>query len=177
MIDTENDNKFTQVEEKAKMPFPSHVTSPCPNGDVIPLAAEIVNTAMDKNNLLASAGNVHCFVRDHYVNVETGTYGIESLIVSILKENNAVFPADIGSNAKFRKSAIAFSMFAETVIGKVRETFGADRYPDSTIRSYLAVFMVSNNKVGKIKLTSSEDSARTCCKPRTKYFLIQSPTE
>jgi hypothetical protein len=141
----------------------------------LPLAADLIGNAQDKNNILASAGNVHLFVRDHYVDVATGTYGIESLIVSILKSHNAVFPANIGDNPTFRSVAISISMFASDVISEVRETFGSDRYPDQTIQSFLSVFMGSkgNNRVGKIALKSTEDKDRPCCKPRTKYFLVE----
>lgn len=167
--------KLNNETTTAAMPFPSHVNEPCPNKDVQSLAREIVDTARDKNNLLESAGNVHLFVRDHYVDVETGTYGIESLIASILRSRNAVFPMGIEST-EFRKVAIGAGMFASEVIAEVQETFGKERYPYATIHSYLSHFMTqakSQNKVGKIKLTNGEDSTRTCCKPRVKYYLIE----
>jgi hypothetical protein len=158
-----------QIETET-LPFPSHVKEACPNKDVQSLSRELVDTARDKNNVLACAGNVHLFVRDHYVDTSTGTYGIESLIASILRDNNAVFPLGI-EGTEFRKVAIATAMFATEVIEAVRNTFGVDRYPDATIRSYLSHFMAE--RIGKIALTTTEDCDRKSCKPRTKFYLVE----
>ena len=155
-----------------KLPFPSTVTSPAPNEQVQAVSREIVDTARDKNNLFESAGNVHFLVRDHYVDTATGTYGIESLLASILKEHGAQFPAGIEAT-EFRNVAIAASMFAHEIIAKVRDTFGTERYPDATILTYLAHFMLKAGKVGKLKLKGSEDIGRTSDKPRVKYYLIE----
>ena len=163
-------NETTTKNEK--LPFPSTVKSACPNTDVQAVAREIVDTSRDVNNLFASAGNVHNFVRAHYVDTSTGTYGIESLIASILAANNSVFPAGI-ETTEFRNVAISASMFASEIIAAVRVTFGKERYPDATIYSYLAHFMLKSGRVGKIKLKNSEDSMRNCCKPRTKYYLVE----
>lgn len=167
-------NEIVADAIKETIPFPSHVKSPCPNADVQALAREIVDTARDKNNLLSSSGNVHYFVRDHYVDTASGTYGIESLISAILKENNAIFPAGI-EKTEFRKVAIASAMFASDIIESVQEAFGKDRYPYATIHSYLSHFMNKNGKIGKIKLSTFEDSDRPCCKPRIKFYLVEKP--
>lgn len=156
------------------MPFPSTVTSGCPNTDVQAVAREIVDTARDKNNLLNSAGNVHLLIRDHYVDTKNGIYGIESLIASILKSHGSQFPKGI-ELGEFRKVAIAASMFASEVISEVQNAFGKDRYPYATIHSYLSYFMTRNGKLGKIKLSNAEDSTRPSdiCKPRTKFYMIE----
>ena len=164
----------TEATEKLTIPFPSHVTDPAPNKDVLPLSRELIETSRDLNNVFNSAGNVHKCVRTHFVNVTDGTYGIESLVAQILKSNGAHFPQGI-ETTEFRNIAIASSMFTDDVIAKVREAFGADRYPDSVIASYLAFYMAketSKNRVGKVKLTKHEDATRTCPKPRTKYYLL-----
>jgi len=165
-----------QIEVKAEaIPFPHNVNTPCQNLDVQMLAGEIVSSARDKNNLLANAGNVHLLIRDHYVDPSSGTYGIESLIARILATNGAVFPKGI-EKTQFRKVAIATAMFASDIIAEVRTAFGADRYPDQTIYTYLAHFMKQKNtahKIGKIKLSNNEDKDRNCCKPRTKYYLVE----
>lgn len=169
-----NNETQTTVATEA-MPFPSHVKSPAPNNDVVVLSREIVDISRDANNLLASAGNVHKFVRTHYVDTASGIYGIESLIASILKAHGAQFPKGIEAT-EFRKVAINASMFASEIIAEVREAFGNERYPDSVIHSYLSHFMIqpkSANKVGKIKLSKHEDATRTCCKPRTKFYLLE----
>jgi len=165
-------NETTQAETKGGIPFPSHVHSPAPNTDVQAVSREIVDTARDKNNLLDSAGNVHYLVRDHYVDTQTGTYGIESLIASILKASGAVFPKGI-EETEFRNVTIAASLFTTQVIEAVRDTFGNERYPDATILSYLAHFMLKNGKVGKLKLKGHEDTDRKSDKPRVKYYLIE----
>lgn len=154
------------------MPFPSHVTEACPNSDVQAVAREIVDTSRDINNLLASAGNVHNFVRAHYVDTSTGTYGIESLIASILRNRQAIFPAGIEAT-EFRKVAISTAMFASEIIQTVQDTFGKERYPYATVHSYLSYFMAKNGKIGKIKLKNNEDQMRNCCKPRTKFYLVE----
>lgn len=169
-----NDTMTNQTAESGKLPFPSHVKTPAPNADVQPLSRDIVENARDNNNVLASAGNVHYFVRSHYVDVSSGVYGIERLIAQILKDNRSEFPAGI-EQTEFRKIAIAGSMYVSDIIAKVQETFGADRYPYATIHSYLSYFMTKEtcqNKVARIKLTNSEDSNRPCCKPRTKFYLV-----
>lgn len=162
-----------------KPPFPSHVTTPAPNADVLPLSREIVSTSQDLNNVLTSAGNVHKFVMAHYVDTATGTYGIERLIASILTQNRSVFPNGI-ENSEFRKVAIASSMFVSEIIAIVQDTFGKDRYPYATVHSYLSYFMTKEgckNKVARIKLTNAEDKDRPCNKPRTKFYLIEQTGE
>lgn len=171
MSTTLNETKTTTEP----LPFPSHVKTPAPNADVQAIAREIVDNSRDMNNVYESAGNVHKFVRTHYVDTAAGVYGIESLIAQILREHGAIFPAGI-ENTEFRKVAIASSMFASDIIKAVQDTFGKERYPYATIHSYLSFFMIkanSQNKVGKIKLTSSEDNKRHCCKPRTKFYLLE----
>lgn len=157
-------------ETKAKqgMQFPSHVTAPCADETVVSLAREIVDTNRDQNNVLAT-GEVHFFVRGHYVDTATGTFGIESLIRNILKANGSIFPKDAGLT-ELRPIVVAGSMFTDEIIAAVRETFGADRYPDGTIRMYLSKF---GKQFGKVKLTSSEDSTRTCPKPRCKWYVAE----
>lgn len=167
-----NNETITKNETSGKLPFPSHVTEACQNKDVQAVARDIVDTSRDVNNLLASAGNVHNFVRAHYVDVSTGTYGIESLIASILSNRNAIFPAGI-EKTEFRKVATATAMYASEIIAAVQDTFGKDRYPYATIHSYLSYFMAKNGKIGKIKLKNNEDQMRNCCKPRTKFYLVE----
>lgn len=190
MNTTLNEVEETKEETKEEttkaelLPFPSHVKSPAPNSQVHPLAPELLATSQDMNNVLASAGNVHMFVRTHFVSMERGIYGIESLIADILRQNvlamglneTGTFPRGI-ENAEYRATAISGAMFASEVIEKVREQFGADRYPDSVIASYLAHHMrkaKSKNQVQAIRLSNMEDKTRPqgVCKPRSKYYLV-----
>lgn len=174
---TETKTETTETKTKAaKLPFPSQVNSPAPNADVVALARDLVDTARDTNNVLDAAGNVHFYVRAHYVDTATGTYGIESLIANILQAHGAIFPAGIEAT-EFRKVAIAGAMFTSEIIAAVRETFGSERYPDATILSYLAHFMAKGKRIGKLKLTGAEDIDRTSPKPRVKYYLIEKSTE
>jgi hypothetical protein len=160
--------KSKSEAKSGKLPFPSNVTTPCENEDVAGLARELVDGARDKNNVLAS-GEIHYFVRDHYVDPSTGTYGIENLIKSILKSNSAVFPKGVEHSA-LRNVAIGAAMFTDEIIKSVRITFGQDRYPDTTIRMYLSKFAKG---LGKIKLTNAEDTNRPCCKPRCKWYVVE----
>lgn len=170
-MNTTLNNIETQTET---LPFPSHVKAACPNNDVQTVSREIVDTSRDLNSLFKSGGNVHNFVRCHYVDTAKGIYGIERLIAAILADNGAIFPQGI-EKSEFRTIAIGQAMFVSDIIAKVREVFGNERYPDSVIHSYLSYFMTkpnSQNKVGKIKLTNAEDASRHCNKPRTKFYLV-----
>jgi hypothetical protein len=158
--------ELTETKTK-RMPFPSHVTTPCENEVVRSLSREIVDSARDNNNILAS-GEVHFFVRSHYVDTANGIYGIERLIEEILRSNGSVFPTDC-DKTELRTIAIAGSMFTSEIISAVRETFGADRYPDKTILHYLST--EAKDKFGKIKLTGAEDSERECNRPRCKWYV------
>jgi len=170
----------TTVETTAtetKIPFPSQVKNPAPNSEVMPYASPLVDNTRDMNNIMEAAGNVHKLVRGHYVNMATGVYGIERLIASILANAEAVFPPDV-EKTEFRAIAVAKSFYAVEVISAVREHFGAERYPDSVIATYLAHYMqkeTSANRVGAIQLTKTEDMPRPCPKPRTKYYLLDIP--
>lgn len=136
------------------------------------LSPEILTTLADTNNLFAQIGVPLAF-RTHYVSTENGVNGIEQLIAKILTDANAVFTAGI-ETTEFRSLAIAQSLFVSEIIASVRNVFGSDRYPDATIHQYLSVFMTKNKSVSKIKLTNVEDKNRSCCKPRTKFYLVQS---
>jgi hypothetical protein len=177
-----NETTATATVETSKLPFPSHVKAPAPNAEVHPFSGDIVETSLDIQSMLASAGNVHKLVRPHYTDVATGVYGIERLIARILAEHcqqancneTGTFPAGVEST-EFRTIAIAGAMFANDVIDKVRAIAGEHRYPDAVVKTYLANRMQkekSQNKVGAIQLTSMEDANRPCPKPRTKYYLL-----
>lgn len=173
------------TEMVSNLPFPSHVKTPAPNVETHALSGDVVATMQDLNDVLTSAGNVHKLVRAHYVNLADGIYGIERLIASILQNHciamgcneTGTFPSGV-EKTEFRSIAIAGGMFASDVIATVREVFGADRYPDPVIKTYLAHHMQkdkSQNKTGSIQLSTLEDKGRPCPKPRTKYYLLTAP--
>lgn len=164
------------------LPFPSHVKSPAPNAKAVELSGEVLATSQDLNNVLASAGNVHMFVRSHFVDMESGIYGLQSLIADILRTHasqvspTGTFPQGVESS-EYRSLAIAGSMFASEVIAAVRERFTADRYPDATIATQLSHHMQKancQNKAGKFRLSKAEDmqAGGTSPKPRSKYYLL-----
>lgn len=153
--------------KNTRLPFPSQVTAPCANEIVRALSRDIVDSSRDTNNLLASGG-IHNLVREHYIDTANGIYGIESLIKSILRTNGSVFPAGVEAT-ELRAIAIAGGMFTSEIIAQVRETFGADRYPDCTIRMYLSKLAKG---IGKVQLTGSEDKNRPQPKPRCKWYLV-----
>lgn len=140
----------------------------------IAMSREIQSSQQDINNVLTTSQAVSGVFHDHWVEMETGKNGIANLISKILSEKEAVFPKGI-ENTEFRSVAISTSLFASDIIKEVQSQFtaGSIRYPYFTIHTYLSVFMFRKNKVGKIKLSNSEDSERDCCKPRTKYYLVQ----
>jgi len=135
------------------------------------LAAGIIDNAMENNNLFADA-QVPFVYRNHYVNAKTGVNGIENLIIDILTNNNAVFAKDVAATP-LRNMAISQSLYISEIIEHVRNSFGFDRYPDATIYTVISVLMLKSGIVGKIALSNVEDKNRECCRPRSKFFLIQ----
>ena len=144
------------------------------NENAVEMQETIIAGSQEINNVLTTSQNVRAVFHTHYVNLATGEHGIENLITDILAEAGAVFPENV-CNTQFKKLAVATSMFASEIIIKVQERFaaGSIRYPYETVHQYLSVVMARGRKIGKIKLTGAEDVGRPCCKPRTKYFLIQ----
>ena len=144
------------------------------NDNAVEMQEIIISTSQEINNALTTSGNVRSVFHAHYINLATGEHGIENLITDILAAAGAVFPENV-CHTQFKKLAVATSLFASDIFTQVQERFtaGSVRYPDSTIYQYLSVFMSRQRKIGKIKLTGAEDTNRSCCKPRTKYFLIQ----
>jgi hypothetical protein len=147
----------------------------------IALQRELLGNVQDINNVLTSSENVSPLFHGHYFNMENGKHGIETLITEILTENESILPSAINTGAKahyehnaLRQVAIASSMFTCDIINEVQSRFsnGSNRYPYTTIHQYLSIFMFRSGKVGKIKLSNSEDKNRPCFKPRVKWFLI-----
>ena len=124
------------------------------------------------NNAKFDNKDVPLVYRNHYVNVKTGINGIENLVIDILQNNNAVFAKDIAATP-LRNMAISQAMFISEIIDEVRKQFGFDRYPDATIYTVVSVLMIKSGLVGKITLSNVEDKNRECCRPRSKFFLIQ----
>lgn len=164
------ETKKNQVQKTSKvvaMVFPS--IDKKPRTEIAEFSDQIIASSQDNNNMLAS-GNVHFFVRSHYVDVANGVYGIESLIRSILTENNAVFPKN-AENTKIRNLVIAAGMLVEEIEEIVRNRFGFDRYPTQTLRDYLSRFA---KNIGCVQMTGKEDKGRPCPRPRCRYYLIES---
>jgi hypothetical protein len=133
---------------------------------------ELLSNAIDSNNVLTTAG-IRPVFQSHVFDMQSGECGIELLIVAILRDNGAIFPADIAST-EFRQVAINGAMFASEIIQAVQDRFanGSSRYPYATVYAYLC--NPANKKksgVVSIRLTNSEDKPRPCPKPRQKYFL------
>jgi len=155
---------LTTAKSKAKQSKKSFIAT---------LATGLIDNAQENNNIFNDK-NVPLVYRNHYVNVKTGVNGIENLVIDILQNNNAVFAADVATTP-LRNMAIAQSMFISEIIEAVREQFGFDRYPDATIYTVVSVLMFKSGLVGKITLSNVEDKNRECCRPRSKFFLIQPP--
>ena len=140
----------------------------------IALQRETLSGSMDINNVLTTSTQVHPLFQTHYTNMETAENGITALIKEILTANEAVFPKGI-EETEFRPIALAASMFASEIIEQVQSRFsnGSMRYPYKTVHQYLSIFMTRSGKVGKIKLSNTEDKPRPCNKPRTKWYLVE----
>lgn len=140
----------------------------------IGMSREILANSRDINNILSVSGIVPPSKQTHYVNTENEESGIEALITRILRENEAIFPANVGET-QLRHIAIAGAMFTDEILAKVQEYFsaGSTRYPLQTVKNYLSTYMFKQGKVGKIQLKGFEDKSRECPKPRCVWFLAQ----
>lgn len=147
-----------------------------PSNLALQMQDEVYQASKDINNVLTSAYIVRPIFHTHYVQMETGQFGIKDLVCRILKEREAIFPQNVG-NTELRSAAIAASLFSDEVNAEVKERFtaGSCRYPEQTIRATLSVTLFKLGLVGKIQLTTHEDSDRpsNCKRPRCKYFLIR----
>lgn len=128
-----------------------------------------LNNILSKNNIAP----VKSIFQAHYVHLETGACGIADLIAQILAHAGAEFPAGIEAT-ELRNIAIAGSMFTSDIIAQVQSRFtdGTFRYPEKTIRATLSVTMQKQGRIGRVKLTKTEDSNRDCDKPRFKWYLV-----
>jgi hypothetical protein len=152
-----------------------------------PLATDLLAAGQDLNSALTGQSTAPTF-QAHYVDVATGDHGIAYLIAAILRENGAVFPPEVECGS-FRPMAIGASMLTSEVFNAAQSVFaaGTSRYPLTTIRMYLSVFMSPTNqnripnlpRVGKIQLTNVEDAARPGGKgkPRCRWYLLDMPAE
>jgi hypothetical protein len=139
----------------------------------IDMSSEVLANFQDMNNILTTSQIVRPVYQTHYVNMETGTIGIEKLLADILKENCSVFPAGV-EKTELRQIAISGSMFTQEILDKVQERFtaGSCRYPVQTVLKYLGGEMKKHGTVGKIQLKGNEDLERDCNRPRCKWYLI-----
>ena len=153
---------LTNAKSKAKQSKKSFIAT---------LAIGLLDNAQENNNIFADK-QVPFVYRNHYVNVKTGVNGIENLVIDILQNNNAVFTKDIAATG-LRKMAISQSLYISEIIEQVRSQYGFDRYPDATIYTVVSVLMIKSGLVGKIAMSNVEDKNRECCRPRAKFFLIQ----
>lgn len=133
----------------------------------ISIADATISACQDINNVLANS-NVKFAFRSHYANVETGVCGIEKLLETILRDNGSVFPRD-AHNTELRPIVIAGSMSFKHIKSIVRNAFGPDRYPDSTLYVYLCI---KAKNICKVQLTGNEDISHKT-KPCAKYYLAQ----
>lgn len=142
----------------------------------IGMSQEVLSNSQDLNNVITTSQTVKAVFHTHYVNLAQGDYGIKDLLTRILREHEACFPKGI-ETGELRKVAIAGAMFTSEVISEVQSRFtaGSIRYPVQTIKAYLSVFMFKSGQVGKIQLSNAEDKERECCKPRCKWYLIETP--
>jgi hypothetical protein len=131
------------------------------------LSSDILATSQDLNAILASGG-IKKLVMSHYVDTAKELAGIEQLLVAILTENGAVFPKDSHLTA-MRRIVIGGSMTLKAIESEVRKAFGFERYPQSTLRTYLCREL--KNKVCSVKLSKNEATYKT--RPCRKYYLAE----
>lgn len=142
--------------------------------NAIGMSREVLANSQDINNVLSTGNVTKAVFHTHFVSMENDLAGIADLIASILRENEAVFPLNVGAT-DLRPIAIAGSLFTSEVLAQVQARFtaGSKRYPLQTVKNYLSTYMAKAGKVGKIQLKGNEDTSRPCPKPRCKWFLAQ----
>ena len=142
--------------------------------NAIGMSREVLANSQDINNVLSTSNVVKAAFHTHFVSMENDLAGIADLISAILRENEAVFPLNVGAT-ELRPIAIAGSLFTHEIMAEVQSRFaaGSKRYPLQTVKNYLSTYMPKLGKVGKIQLSGKEDVSRPCPKPRCKWFLAQ----
>jgi hypothetical protein len=96
--------------------------------------------------------------------------GLRGLIERILRTHGATWLGDIQLPAD-RAAAIEAAIYTTDIHDQVRKRFTAQttRYPQQSIKNCL-VEMRKAGEVGKIKLSTEEDSPRDCPRPRCKWY-------
>lgn len=142
----------------------------------IELGREVLSQGRDANNILTTIP-VHPWFQTHYFNPETDKHGIAALIVEILMEQEAIFPAGI-ENTELRSVAIAACPLTKDIVSEVQARFtaGSTRYPRKTILHNLGVVLLRKGLVGKITLKPTEKSGENTMS-RVRWYLIQNPTQ
>jgi hypothetical protein len=139
------------------------------------LSKSVLENSKTVNQLLTLA-NIKPVFQNHVIiidkrNRDNDICGIEALIENILATHGASFPLGV-ELTEYRPMAIKASLFASQIFDITQAMFsaGTSRYPANTVKMYLSRFA---KHIGKIQLTKNEDFSRTCCKPRTKYYLAK----
>ena len=137
----------------------------------VSLSAETLQASRDINVTLTACETVKPHVMTLYVNPALNLQGIADLIAYILTEREAIFPAGI-ELTELRAVVIAGSLFRSQIEREIQNAFtsGTTRYPLQTVKNFLGVY--GKGIIGKIQLSSAEDTGRPCKRPRCKYFLI-----
>ena len=149
------------------------------------LQGTIRSTVQETNSVLAGC-NVHYLFRGSIVDLETGKNGVRWLIVRILREAQAEFPK---FNGNFRPVYLAYGLTSETIIDRIREINGADKYPDQTILDNLTDILAKSGEVDSIRMNNFEDRNRNsrankakriargkypiAKAPRCKFYLVR----
>jgi len=102
---------------------------------------------------------VHYLFRPHVTDLETGRHGVRWLIARILTEAGAVAVAGQQPEAV---------MTTATVIARVRQAAGPDRYTDLTVRQYLAVIMRKSGQTASVQTARRQGLGR----PQLSWWLI-----
>lgn len=129
--------------------------------------------ASQDNNSVFTTLKVHPIFQNHYVNLDSGKHGFIAIVSEILTENAAVFHKGIENTPK-RAAAVQQAMFIEDIFNAIQAKFtaGTSRHSYASCHTFLSKWMFEKGIIGKIKLSNAEDKNRSCCKPRTKIYLV-----
>lgn len=141
----------------------------------IGMSREIKANSMDINQFQAETLRVKKLLFTHMADAENNIYGLEGLIVFILKDRDAYLPKDTENKQDTRPAAIAQALFAHEIVNEVIARWGgkSGRYPSQSVKAYL-LKLEKQGDIIKFQLRGNEDDNRpkNICKRRMKYYLI-----
>lgn len=161
-----NDTNLTDTDMAAAATF------------ALSLSESVIQDCMASNNTLetmniqpTTAKGSMAFYGTHYANAEIDSYGVAGIVREVLTEKPAILPRNVPDD--MRAHAIQVAMFSHEIIELAKPKFAIAglRYKAQAVKNVLSTY--GTHEIGKIKLTTEEDTGRNGGKGRNKYYLIK----